>query len=113
MGRPCGCQPGGRARRPGSRTRLHAPRPDSRTPCHGGQTTEYPLAGCPAPDQGMESEGAGVYLSAVAVFGVGTPLAEMAEIATSVVSWKIVCVSLVPKCRLPEAPQEVGSATAR
>ena len=49
----------------------------------------------------------------VAVFGVGTPLVEMAVIGASVVSWKIVCASLVPKCRFPEVPQDVGSATAR
>jgi hypothetical protein len=53
------------------------------------------------------------YLMGVPVFGVGTPAVEIAEIGVSLVSWKIVWISLVAKWRLPETPQVIGSAAAR
>ena len=53
------------------------------------------------------------YLSAVAVLGVGMPDVLIAVICVSVVSWKIVWVSLVPKWRFPDEPHASGSACAR
>ena len=49
------------------------------------------------PDIPLPQHISAAYLSGVAVLGVGTPAGLIAVIALLVVSWKIVCASLVPK----------------